>query len=88
MFRTSGVGRDERQVNLALLRGRQLDLRAFGSFFEPLQRHAVVAQVNTLIPFELFDQPIHDAEVKVVSAQVRVPIGGLYLKDALTDLQD
>src|SRR5438094_5218725 len=52
-----------------------------------LQRHAVLAQVNIVLFLELIDQPVHDALVHVVAAQVRVPVGGLHFDDAAAHLQ-
>ena len=37
---------------------------------------------------ELVDEPVDDALVEVVAAQVRVAVGGLDLEDALADAQD
>src|SRR3546814_16176929 len=49
MLRPVGVGGDERQVDLGRLRGRQLDLRLFGGFLQPLQRQLVTAQVDAFV---------------------------------------
>ena len=48
-----GVGRDEGQVDLRLLRGRKLNLGFLGSFVEPLKRHWVGLQVDRLLLLEL-----------------------------------
>src|SRR5438270_149960 len=44
-----GVSRDERQVDLGLSRGRELDLRLLGRLLEPLERELVPAQVDALL---------------------------------------
>src|SRR5579875_376981 len=88
VFGACGIGTDERQVDLRLLRRRKLDLGAFGRLFQTLQGHAVLAEVNALILLEVGDKPVDNALVKVVSAEVGVTIGRLHLKDALAQLQD
>jgi len=88
VLRPAGVRRDERQIDLGLLRGRELDLRALGRFLEALQSHAVLFQVYPLVLFELLDQPIHDPQVEVVAAQEGVAVGGLDLKHSIADLED
>ncbi len=75
------------QIDLCLLRGGQFDLGAFGRFFQPLERHAILAQINTLILPEFIDEPIHHAEVEIVAAQVRVSIGGFDFEDPFTDFE-
>ena len=86
----AGIGRDERQIDLRLHRGGEFDLGAFGRIAEPLQRHfiALACQVQTFVLLEFLDQPIHDALVDVVAAQVRVAIGGLDFDHALANFQD
>ena len=70
--------------------GGELDLGALGRIAQPLQRHLVAfaAQVQALVFLELFDQPVHDALVDVVAAQVRVAVGGLHFDHAFADLQN
>src|SRR3712207_9593434 len=69
LFRS--VRRDERQVDLGLRRGRQLDLRLLGRLFQALQRELVVAQVDALLFLELVRQIADEAHVEVFAAQER-----------------
>src|SRR5262249_2477927 len=80
--------RDERQVDLGLLGGGELDLRLLRSLVETLQGVLVGGQVDTLVPLELGDQPLDDRLVPVVATEVVVPGGRLDLEDAIADLQD
>ena len=47
----AGVGGDEREVDVGLQRGAELDLRLLGGFAQALQRHAVPAQVDAVFAF-------------------------------------
>ena len=82
-----GVSRDERQVDLGLLRGGQLDLGLLGRLVEPLQRHRVLREVDGLVLLELAGEPVDDRLVPVVAAEVVVARGRLDLEDAVADLQ-
>ena len=61
MLRTGRVGRDERQVDLGLRRGRELDLRLLGGFLQALQRELVAAQVDALLLLELVGEVVRRA---------------------------
>ena len=87
MFGPRRVRRDKRQVHVRLHRGRQLHLRLLGRFLEPLQRHLVPAQIDPLVLLELVGQVIHHPQIKVLAAQMRVPVGRLDLKNPLANLQ-
>ncbi len=84
---TAGVGGDERQVDLRLLRAGQLDLGLLGRLVEALEGHLVLRQVDRLVALELRDEPVDDRLVEVVAAEVVVTRGRLDLEDALADLE-
>ena len=81
------VGGDERQVDLRLLRGGQLDLGLLGRLVEALQGHRVLRQVDALVALELGREPVDDRLVEVVAAEVVVTRGRLDLEDAVADLE-
>jgi len=83
-----GVGRDEGQVDVRLHGRRELHLGLFGGFLDPLQGHAVLAQVDALLLLELVADVVHQALIEVLAAQVGVAVGGLHLEDALAQLED
>ena len=87
MLRTRLIGRDERQVDVGFHRGRQLDFCFLCSFLQPLQRHAVFAQVDAVGFLEFGRQPLDDAVVEIVAAQVRVAVGGFHFDDAVADFE-
>ena len=80
--------RDEGQVDGRLVDGRELGLGALGRFLEPLQRHAIGAQVDAGLLLEVADQPVHDAAIEVLAAEVDVAVGGAHLEDAVRQLHD
>ena len=88
MLRTRGVRRDERQVDLGLRRGRELDLRLLGGFLQPLQRELVAAQVDALLLLELVGEIVDQPHVEVFAAEERVAVGRLHLEHAVADLED
>ena len=51
VLRTGGIRGDERQVDLGLRGGRQLDLRLLGGFLQPLQRELVACAGRCLGSF-------------------------------------
>ncbi len=75
VLRARGIGRDVRQVDLGLLRRRQLDLGLLGGILQALQRKHVLRQVDARLLLELADDVIDDALVEVFAAQEGVAIG-------------
>ena len=65
----------------------QLDLGLLGRLLEALQRHLVVGEVDPVVVLERGDEPVDDALVPVVAAEVGVAAGRLDLEDALADLE-
>src|SRR3989338_4617488 len=88
MLGPARVSGDERKIDLTLRVGRKLALGFLGGLFETLKRHPVFSQINAFRPPKLLGEPIHDALVKIVSAQMRVAVGGLHLEHAVADLKD
>ena len=86
----AGVGGDEGQVDLGFDGGGELDLGLFGGVLEALQGHFVAlgGEVEAVLFLEFGDEPIDDALVEVVAAQVGVAVGGLDLDDAFADFED
>ena len=83
-----GVDGDVGQVDLSRRRRRQLDLGLLGRLLEALERLLVLGQVDALVLLELGQQPVDDALVEVVAAQVGVTVGRLDLEHAVAQLED
>ena len=82
------VHRDERQVDLGLLRGGELDLGLLGGFLEPLQGELVAPQIDLVLLLELAGQILDQAHVEVLAAEEGVAVGRLHLEHAVADLQN
>ncbi len=57
-------------------------------FFQPLERHLVVVQVDSLVLFEFVDDPADEHFVDVVAAEMRVAVGRFHFDNAFADLKD
>ena len=53
-----------------------------------MEGHPILPKIDALILLELIDQPVHDALVEVVAAEIGVAVGRLDLEDAVADLED
>ena len=88
MLRTRSIRRDERQIDFGLRRGRQLDLRLFGRFLQPLQRELVLAQVDALLFLEFVGEIVDQPHVEVFAAQERIAVRGLHFEHAVADFEN
>ena len=87
MDRLAVDGGDERQVDIGLGGIGELHLGLLGRFLQALEGHLVGTQVDALVGLELGCQPVDDALVPVVAAQVVVARGGENLEDAVAQLE-
>ena len=83
-----GVDRDVRKVDRRGLSRGQLDLRLLRGFAQTLERHLVLGQVDAVLSLELVDEPVDDALVPVVAAELVVAGGRANLDDALADVEE
>jgi len=88
MLRPVGVGGDEGQVDLGRRGRRQLDLRLFGGFLQPLQCQLVTAQVDAFVLLEAVGEIFDDLAVEIFTAQEGIAVGRLHFEHAVTDLED
>src|SRR5690606_5137423 len=86
--RTARIGRDERQVDVGLLRARELDLGLLGGLLEALESHAVAAEVDALLLLEFVREPVDDHLVEVITTEVRIAVGRQHLEDAFGEIED
>ena len=87
MLRSGLIRRDERQVDVGFHRRRELDLGLLRAFLQALERHAVLREIDAVALLELADQPLDDAIVEIVAAEVRVAVGGLHFDDAFAHFE-
>src|SRR5438034_4847931 len=63
------------------------DLGFLGFLLDALQRIGLLAKVHAVGFFELVENPIHDARIPIVAAQMRITVGGFDFKNAIADVQ-
>ena len=88
MLRHAAHSRDIRQVDFAGSLVREFNLRLFGGFLQTLERHRILPQVDAVLVTEFLGQPVDDLVVEVITAQVRITVGGLHFEDAVAEFQD
>ncbi len=88
VLRAGGIGRDERQIDFGLHRRRKLDLRLFRGFLEPLDGHLVLGHVDSGFLFEFGRDPILDALVDIVAAEVSVAVSRFDFDHAFAHFED
>ena len=87
MHRAVAPGCDVGQVDAGLHRAGELDLGLLGRLAQALHGHLVAREVDPVGVLELRHQPVDDALVPVVAAQVVVTGGRLDLDHTVADLQ-
>ena len=85
---TGLVGGDEGQVHFRFHGGGQVLLGLFSGFFQALQGHAVLGQVDAVFLLEFFHQVVDDALVEVFAAQEGVTVGGEHFHHVVAHFQD
>ena len=80
--------RDERLIDFGLRGRRKLDLCFLSGFFQTLQSHLILAQVNAVLFFELVRKVVDDAHVKVFTTQEGVTVGRFHFEEAIVDLEN
>ena len=88
VLRAALIGGDERQVDVGLHHRGELHLGLLRRFLQALQRHPILAEIDAVALPELGDDPLDDALIEVVAAEVRVAVGRLHLDDALADFEN
>src|SRR6266404_7725230 len=81
------IRRDERQVDLVFLGRRERNLGLLRFFLDALDRIRLLRKIDAAVLLEFADDPINEDIVPVVTAKVGVAVGGLYLKNAVADLE-
>ena len=85
-----GICCNKWQVDFGFHGGREFNLGAFSGIPQALQRHFVTlgVQVQTFFFAKLINQPIDQALVDVVAAEMRVSIRGFHFDEAIADAQN
>src|ERR1700704_2090272 len=88
MHRSGLIRGNERQIHIGLSGARELDLGLLGGVLEPLQRKAVLAQIDAVFFTEFVSQIIDDPFVEVLAAEEGVAVRRFDLEHAVADLED
>src|SRR6202048_3663972 len=88
MLRPVLIRRDEWQIDLGLGRAGEFDLGLFGGILEPLQREAILAQVDAVLLAEFLSQIVHYPVVEILTAEEGIAIGRFDLEHAVADLEN
>ncbi len=89
VLRSAGVGRDVRQVDLGLLRRRELDLGLLGGLLEALHRQRILTDIDAALLLEFACEVPDDPQVEVLAAEERVAVRRQHLELVLAvDLGD
>ena len=86
VLRTVLVGRDIGQIDIGLVRARELDLGLLCCVFEALEGETILAEVDALVLVELICQVVHDPRIEVLPTKECIAIGRLDLENAIADL--
>ncbi len=86
--RTCLAGGDEGQVDLGLVGEGQFPFGLLGRLLDALEGVLVPGQVVTRLPAVLLEEPLDDALVEVLAAQIGIAVGREDMEDAAADLQD
>ncbi len=88
VFGSAGIGGDKGKIDIGFHRCRQFHFGFFGGFFQPLQRHFVIAQIDALILLEFIRQVINKPQIEIFTTEMGIAIGGLNFKNAFADFQN
>src|SRR3984885_7167978 len=88
MLRPVLIRRNEGQIDLGLGGAREFDLCLFGGILEPLQREAILAQVDAVLLAEFVSQIVHDPLVEILSAEESIAVGRFDLEYSVADFKN
>src|SRR4030043_1705853 len=82
------VCRYEGQIDLRLHHIGDFNLCLFPGLLQSLKGHSIFSEINPLIFLKLIGQIVDEALVKVISAEMGIPVGRFDFKDAVTQLKN
>src|ERR1700733_4250890 len=88
MLRPVLIRRDEGQIDLGLGSAREFDLGLFSGILEPLQREAILAQVDAVLLAEFVSQIVHDPLVEILTAEESIAVCRFELEHPVADLKN
>src|SRR5258705_12464194 len=88
MFRPGLIRGNERSISIGLSGARKFDLGLLGRVLQPLQREAILAQVDAILLAEFVSQIVDDPFVEILTAEEGVAVGRFALEHAIADLEN
>src|SRR6201991_1023568 len=88
MLRPVLIRCDEGKIDLGLSGAREFDLGLLGGILEPLQREAILAQVDAVLLAKLVSQIVHDPLVEILTAEESIAVGRFDLEHPVADLKN
>ena len=82
------VGDDEGEIDVGRLRRGQFLLGLLGRFSQSLQRHGVVAEIDSLCGLECVGEMVDQDEVEIVATELGVTVGAEHLDPLVVDFED
>ncbi len=86
----AGICGDEGQIDFSLHGGGEFDLGSFRGVTQTLQSHfvALAAKVEAFVFLEFVDEPVDQALIDVIAAEVGVTVGGFNFDNASADFEN
>src|SRR4030081_4023720 len=88
MHRSGLIRGNERQIHIGMSRAREFDLGLLGGVHEPLQRKAILAQIDAILFAEFVGKIVDDPLVEILTAEEGIAVGRFDLEHAVADLEN
>ena len=88
MFRTTGISGNKGQINIGFQGAGQLAFSFFSRFFQTLQSHFIIPQINPLGFAKLFSYIVQYPLIKILAAEESIAIGGFDFKNSITQFHN
>ena len=88
MLWTISVSSNIWKVDFGLGCGAELFFGFFSFVFDTLHGSCILAKIDTILVFKIFENVINNLVIEVFTAEVSITVGRFYFKDAIAKLKD